>query len=40
MAWGIHYPKECRLGAQREDKKEDKANSVAAAAAAVTIACP
>jgi hypothetical protein len=46
MAWGIHSPKDCCLGHSRKEgdqasnKKEDKPNSVAAAAAAVTIACP
>ncbi len=46
MAWGIHSPKDCHLGhSQKEgdqasNKKEDKPNSVAAAAAAATIACP
>ena len=43
MAWGMHSPKDCRLGASRKDggsKKEDKPNSVVAAAAAATVACP
>ena len=45
MAWGIHSPKDCRLGNARKEgdqasKKEDKPNSIAAAAAAATIACP
>jgi hypothetical protein len=45
MAWGIHSPKDCRLGNARKEgdqasKKEDKPNSVAAAAPAATIACP
>ena len=46
MAWGIHAPKDCRLGKARKEgdqppKKEDsKPSSVAAAAAAATIACP
>ena len=38
----MHSPKDCRLGASRKDggsKKEDKPNSVVAAAAA-TVACP
>jgi hypothetical protein len=44
-AWGIHSPKDCRLGQERKEgdqasKKEDRPNSVAAAAAAATIACP
>jgi hypothetical protein len=44
MAWGIHSPKDCRLGHERKEgdqasKKEDRPNSVAAAAAAATIAC-
>jgi hypothetical protein len=45
MAWGIHSPKDCRLGTSRKEgdqasKKEYKPNSVAAAATAATIACP
>ncbi len=45
MAWGIHSPKDCRLGNARKEgnqasKKEEKQNSIAAAAAAATIACP
>jgi hypothetical protein len=45
MAWGIHSPKDCRLGnARKEDSKapskEDHPTSVAAAATAATIACP
>jgi hypothetical protein len=45
MAWGIHSPKDCRLGNARKEgdqarKKKDKPNSVAADATAATIACP
>jgi hypothetical protein len=45
MAWGIHSPKDCRLGQERKEgdqasKKEDRPNSVAAAAATATTACP
>ncbi len=43
MAWGMHSPKDCRLGASRKDggsKKEDNPNSIVAAAAAATVACP
>ncbi len=45
MAWGIHSPKDCSLGNARKEgdqasKKEDKPNSIAAAAAAATITCP
>ncbi len=45
MAWGIHSPKDCCLGNARKEgnqanKKEDKPNSIATAAAAATIACP
>jgi hypothetical protein len=39
----MHSPKDCHLGASRKDggsKKEDKPNSVVAAATAATVACP
>jgi hypothetical protein len=46
MAWGLHSPKDCRLGKARKEgdqhpkKEESKPGSVTAAAAAATIACP
>jgi hypothetical protein len=36
----MHSSKECRLGAQSKDKKDNNPKSVAAAATAATIACP